>query len=181
MRRAVVLCGLLAGCGGGGGVSNHDPARYGSVTVMVVGGSTSTLPSALTALDALGPDFRTDGAGVVVGLEIAGCAVGAQGMARLVYTAARQRLRVELCALPPGSAHARAEQQIIMHGLGHVVGMGHVDDANAILRSHALTAPGGLASDWSEQIDDIRVEPDTGLVRVEVTQADIDEFKRTHP
>jgi hypothetical protein len=185
MRRAVVLCGLLAGCGGGGGVSNHDPARYGAVPLSPgpLSGNVATwrriVGGAAAALDALGPDFKEatagdDQAAVIFVDARALTACGVPESPTATYVAATRTLTIEVCpSVSGGVASDTRMQSFVMHALGHVVGMGHVGDSDAVMNGPLPGTTPGRSADWSELF---MAMPPTA-----VTQADIDEFKRTHP
>jgi hypothetical protein len=182
---AVGLC-VLAGCSGGGVASNHDPVRYGTVRVAVQNdpANTEAWAEVVDALDALGPDFAlvasTDPAAdvtVALGVDLQnvfiGCGVVFDRTAKLLQVSARcPTTDVEL-------------QTIVRHSLEHWVGMAHVA-APALIqgtnRGYALRGAGADAEEsWGIPAGATFDEFPAGQWATQVTQADVDEFRRTHP
>jgi hypothetical protein len=189
MRRAMAAAVLLAGCGGGGGVSNHDPARYGEVIIAsgpMTGPVTDDLwrrqvGAALPALDALGPDFRQavagDSAAAVILVDAS--ATGACGSLRprARYVAATRTLTVSVCNVLGSQVPSdTVVQHVVMHALGHLLGMGHVSDTSAVMWPSGTGDAGSTQFDWSEEFT---FNIDSGPATI--SQADVDEFRRTHP
>jgi hypothetical protein len=191
MRLLTVLAVLvLAGCGGGvGGPNNHDPARYGVVRVAFSSDDPTFLPraSAMAAvvdeLDKLGPDFQAVTSGeydvrvaIAPDSEIPSplafdCTVGFDRATRTIRVSSR-------C---PGSDED--SRTLAAHSLGHWLGMAHVATAGV--------AHGTVGMDYavgppeSEEWINAR-EGDTLFfvgydATAVVSQADVDEFIRTHP
>ena len=175
---ALALSSSLTSCAG----SNFDPARYGTVDVLVEGPVSDTQRTWFaTALDPLGPDFRAVTGGSPTVRVIADPMYGVAGQCsmRIAYTEHVVRL-----AHPGCFTSETAGRAAIAHGLGHYLLLTHVcrnsgeaSDCSQVGTGSAIMNGGMLTT----QPDGTLTETFTPGDRDSPSGLDLEEFRRTHP
>jgi hypothetical protein len=182
--RLTLLVALLPACA----PSQHDPQRYGSITVAFGPALDSAGPfradqldelvKELTALEALGPSFvvGSEGAADLVVRPFDSGPRCLRGSGR--FTVGTRFVEIDpACA--PGMTALRAAMG---HEIGHALGMQHVcfgseiADCSPVGRGVALMNPNlsyGDATDPNATVNDIATDVPTEL--------DLAEFRRAHP
>jgi hypothetical protein len=169
---------LAAACGG----SNYNPARYGTVSVVVEGPVSDTQRTWFaTALDPLGPDFQVSTAGVPTVRVIADTTLGTPGSCamRVSYTEHIVRLSHPACFTSETAGRAA-----IAHALGHALLMTHICRSPTEASDCSPVGTGGAIMNGGMQV----TQPDGTLTETftpgnmdSPSGLDMDEFRRVHP
>lgn len=166
---AVVV--VLTACGGPNG---NDPGRYGTVRVARVGAGAQGAPmtDGVTAMAAVGPAIvladQSPDITIESGLDDPMC----NAQCGVTYDFAARRAVVGLACATQSDEYLR---RIAAHATGHLLGMGHVTGAPApesVMRGVAVPTPPAFGRECAADVLGSTWQP---------TQADIDEYRRTHP
>jgi hypothetical protein len=160
---------VVAACGG---PSGNDPGRYGTVRVARAGdfgAATAPVTDGILAMSAVGPTLQpADATGTDITLEAGADDPLCSGVCGVRYDfAARRAVVGAACAGQPEDYLRR----IAAHATGHLLGMGHVA-GDAVMRGVTVPTPPAFARECGAEVLGATATP---------TQADIDEYRRTHP